>query len=149
MNCFAAAMRRFKLSARNHESLRYCILGATLSALTKSDVNWPHNGGDAGGMRYSRLTQFNPQTVSQLKTAWVSCASRWQAIKREDLSTDQYRYKRTFVNKFLSLGYALQTFRRFKRSLCRPSDGERKPHRDGKQEGVQDAEEKKSRGECA
>jgi quinoprotein glucose dehydrogenase len=33
--------------------------------------DWPSYGHDPGGMRYSSLTQINPQNVSQLKVAWV------------------------------------------------------------------------------
>jgi quinoprotein glucose dehydrogenase len=33
--------------------------------------NWPYYGGDAGGMRYSPLTQINPGNVSKIKVAWV------------------------------------------------------------------------------
>jgi len=32
---------------------------------------WPAYGGDAGGMRYSPLTQINRDNVSRLKVAWV------------------------------------------------------------------------------
>jgi quinoprotein glucose dehydrogenase len=42
-----------------------------LSAQRAPDTDWPYYGGDAGGMRYSRLTQVNPQNVSKLKVAWV------------------------------------------------------------------------------
>ena len=49
----------------------YCILSTSLSAQTLTDTNWPYYGGDAGGMRYSRLTQVNPQNVSNLKVAWI------------------------------------------------------------------------------
>ena len=48
-----------------------CILSILLSAQTMPDTNWPYYGGDAGGMRYSRLTQFNPENVSRLKIAWI------------------------------------------------------------------------------
>jgi quinoprotein glucose dehydrogenase len=48
-----------------------CILGGLLSAQTRPDTDWPYYGGDAGGMRYSRLTQVNPQNVSTLEIAWV------------------------------------------------------------------------------
>jgi hypothetical protein len=47
------------------------ILGASLAAQTTPDTNWPYYGGDSGGMRYSPLTQFNPENVSRLKIAWV------------------------------------------------------------------------------
>jgi quinoprotein glucose dehydrogenase len=48
-----------------------CILGALLSAQSMPDTGWPYYGGDAGGMRYSRLTQVTPQNVSKLKVAWI------------------------------------------------------------------------------
>ena len=32
---------------------------------------WNYYGGDAGGSRYSRLTQINKKNVKQLKTAWI------------------------------------------------------------------------------
>jgi quinoprotein glucose dehydrogenase len=38
---------------------------------TSSDDSWPFYGHDAGGMRYSRLTQINRTNVSQLKLAWT------------------------------------------------------------------------------
>jgi membrane-bound PQQ-dependent dehydrogenase (glucose/quinate/shikimate family) len=47
------------------------IFGASLAAQTTPDTNWPYYGGDSGGMRYSPLTQFNPENVSRLKIAWV------------------------------------------------------------------------------
>jgi len=46
-------------------------LGTSISAQTTPDMNWPYCGGDAGGMRYSRLTQVNPDNVSRLKIDWV------------------------------------------------------------------------------
>ena len=49
----------------------FCIVHPSLSAQTTPDTNWPYYGGDAGGMRYSRLTQVNPDNVSRLKIAWV------------------------------------------------------------------------------
>ena len=51
--------------------LASCILGASLSAQTALDTSWSHYGGDAGGMRYSRLTQISPANVSRLQIAWV------------------------------------------------------------------------------
>jgi quinoprotein glucose dehydrogenase len=35
-----------------------------------SDAGWPAYGGDAGGSRYSSLTQINKNNVSRLKIAW-------------------------------------------------------------------------------
>jgi quinoprotein glucose dehydrogenase len=34
-------------------------------------ADWPYYGGDAGGQRYSALTQINTHNVSQLQTAWI------------------------------------------------------------------------------
>jgi quinoprotein glucose dehydrogenase len=36
----------------------------------KADVDWPRTGNDAGGMRYSALTQINRENVEQLAVAW-------------------------------------------------------------------------------
>jgi quinoprotein glucose dehydrogenase len=36
----------------------------------ESHADWPSYGGDAGGSRYSSLTQINKNNVSQLKVAW-------------------------------------------------------------------------------
>jgi len=40
-------------------------------AQTAGETDWPNYGNDAGGMRYSPLTQINRDTVSKLKVAWV------------------------------------------------------------------------------
>ena len=47
------------------------IFSSSLLGQTVSDTNWPYYGGDAGGMRYSPLTQINPGNVSKLKVAWL------------------------------------------------------------------------------
>jgi quinoprotein glucose dehydrogenase len=41
------------------------------SLLGQTNATWPYYGGDAGGMRYSLLTQINPRNVSKLKVAWM------------------------------------------------------------------------------
>lgn len=51
--------------------LTSCILARLLCAQTTPDTNWAYYGGDAGGMRYSQLTQVNPENVSKLKITWV------------------------------------------------------------------------------
>src|SRR5882724_11728956 len=48
-----------------------CTFSSSLLGQTLSDRNWPYYGGDAGGMRYSPLTQINPRNVATLKVAWV------------------------------------------------------------------------------
>jgi quinoprotein glucose dehydrogenase len=58
-------------------SVGSAILAMTaLAAATGSFGNalpddWPYYGHDAGGMRYSPLTQINRDNVSQLKVAWT------------------------------------------------------------------------------
>src|SRR6266404_8590254 len=50
------------------------VLSARKSAaLPEKDSNdeWPYYGHDAGGMRYSPLTQINRENVSTLKVAWT------------------------------------------------------------------------------
>jgi quinoprotein glucose dehydrogenase len=47
--------------------------GALLSAAEPIDngiADWPYYGGDAGGSRYSPLTQINKSNVAKLKVAW-------------------------------------------------------------------------------
>jgi quinoprotein glucose dehydrogenase len=48
-----------------------CIFNSSLLGQTVNDTNWPYYGGDAGGMRYSPLTQINLANVAKLKVAWV------------------------------------------------------------------------------
>src|ERR1044071_2217810 len=36
-----------------------------------ADNDWPTVGNDAGGMKYSALTQITPANVSRLKQAWT------------------------------------------------------------------------------
>ena len=66
-------------------SLQHCVLGACVlgaafggsvpkgSALADQDAGeqWTYYGHDAGGMRYSPLTQINRENVSALKVAWT------------------------------------------------------------------------------
>jgi quinoprotein glucose dehydrogenase len=44
--------------------------GSALPGRTSGE-DWPYYGHDAGGMRYSPLTQINRDNVSQLKVAWT------------------------------------------------------------------------------
>ncbi|MGH8369410.1 MAG: pyrroloquinoline quinone-dependent dehydrogenase [Gammaproteobacteria bacterium] len=46
------------------------LLGLPLGAHS-ADTGWPAYGGDAGGSRYSQLTQITPANVSQLQVAWT------------------------------------------------------------------------------
>jgi quinoprotein glucose dehydrogenase len=47
------------------------VFSASFFGQSVSDTNWPYYGGDAGGMRYSPLTQINSANVSKLKVAWA------------------------------------------------------------------------------
>lgn len=56
--------------------LRFAVVGLALAAIaapamSADDSGWPYYGGDAGGARYSSLTQINRRNVSELKVAWV------------------------------------------------------------------------------
>ncbi len=51
--------------------LACCVFSASFFGQSVSDTNWPTYGGDAGGMRYSSLTQINSANVSKLKVAWI------------------------------------------------------------------------------
>jgi quinoprotein glucose dehydrogenase len=58
-----------RLILRSLVPFTWFIVSASL--LGQTDATWPYYGGDAGGMRYSLLTQINPRNVSKLKVAWV------------------------------------------------------------------------------
>jgi quinoprotein glucose dehydrogenase len=47
------------------------FVDSILSAQGKSGANWPYYGYDAGGMRFSPLTQINRENLSRLKVAWI------------------------------------------------------------------------------
>ncbi|HTY92522.1 MAG TPA: pyrroloquinoline quinone-dependent dehydrogenase [Steroidobacteraceae bacterium] len=46
-------------------------LASTALAAAQPDSGWPAYGGDAGGTRYSPLTQITPANVSRLEPAWT------------------------------------------------------------------------------
>jgi len=55
-------------------SLTYMFLGLLVSGSVGAaapDVGWPAYGGDAGGTRYSPLTQISPANVDELRVAWI------------------------------------------------------------------------------
>ena len=64
-----------------HTSLTGCLCGfvvvmaaglrETGAATANSPDDWPYYGHDAGGMRYSPLTQINRDNAPQLKVAWT------------------------------------------------------------------------------
>jgi quinoprotein glucose dehydrogenase len=67
-------MKNSKLSFR----LRWILFGLLVWAVASiaqaqstADSGWPNYGNDAGGSRYSPLTQINRDNVAQLKVAWT------------------------------------------------------------------------------
>src|SRR5438477_3311366 len=55
------------------QTLGILLASATLAIAQPGadSKEWPTYGHDAGGMRYSPLTQITPANVAQLKVAWV------------------------------------------------------------------------------
>jgi quinoprotein glucose dehydrogenase len=50
-----------------------CLAGAPFAAAQPADgeiADWPYYGGDAGGSRYSPLTEIDKHNVTELKIAW-------------------------------------------------------------------------------
>ena len=47
------------------------LVTAAASAAAPNDAGWPAYGGDAGGMRYSPLSQINATNVDGLRVAWI------------------------------------------------------------------------------
>src|ERR1051325_3822345 len=53
-----------------HRALVLLFALAASTALAAPDAGWPAYGGDAGGTRYSTLTQIGPGNVGELRVAW-------------------------------------------------------------------------------
>jgi quinoprotein glucose dehydrogenase len=53
--------------------LIFCVTltSSTARGQVSADTEWPNYGNDAGGMRYSPLSQINRDNVSRLKVAWI------------------------------------------------------------------------------
>ncbi|WP_026308435.1 pyrroloquinoline quinone-dependent dehydrogenase [Spirosoma spitsbergense] len=56
----------------------------TVHAQSAGSVEWPTYGNDAGGMRFSPLTQINPANVKQLTVAWTFRTGELDAYKGTD-----------------------------------------------------------------
>ncbi len=56
----------------------------SLQAQTSQPVEWPAYGNDAGGMRFSPLTQINPQNVTKLTVAWTFRTGELEQYKGTD-----------------------------------------------------------------
>ena len=48
-----------------------CVIATGLAVAAIPDAGWPAYGGDAGGTRYSSLTQISPSNVGELRVAWT------------------------------------------------------------------------------
>src|SRR5580658_7994378 len=51
--------------------LSWVVLSPAARAQASHDTEWPNDGNDPGGMRYSPLSQINRENVSKLKVAWI------------------------------------------------------------------------------
>jgi quinoprotein glucose dehydrogenase len=56
----------------------------SVNAQPVGSVEWPAYGNDAGGMRFSPLTQVNPQNVKQLTVAWTFRTGELEQYKGTD-----------------------------------------------------------------
>src|SRR5258708_9168761 len=74
--------------------------------------DWPYYGHDAGGMRYSPLTQITPANVQRLETAWTyhtgdtSDGSRGRqrsGFETTPLVVDRVLYLTTGINRVIAL----------------------------------------------
>lgn len=95
--------------------LLLCVFLSWAAAPTPSDTardSWPYYGHDAGGMRYSPLTQINRENVSTLKVAWtfhtgdVSEASgrrKRSGFETTPLLVDGTLYLTTAFNRIIAL----------------------------------------------
>src|SRR5882724_642828 len=73
---------------------RRCILGGLLIVLTLffsgvlAAQEWRYYGGDAGGTRFSPLTQISRQNVNRLKRVWTYHTGE---VERSGNATDRHR----------------------------------------------------------
>jgi quinoprotein glucose dehydrogenase len=69
-------------------SFGYLLMASTVAvAASETTDDWPYYGHDAGGMRYSPLTQIQRENVSRLQVAWV--------FHTRDISDGKGRKKRS------------------------------------------------------
>jgi quinoprotein glucose dehydrogenase len=89
--------------------------GAQVLAPQSADgpiADWPYYGGDAGGSRYSPLTQINKANVAQLKVAWEyhtgdvsdgGAGRRKSAFEATPIVADGTMYVSTPFNRVIAL----------------------------------------------
>jgi quinoprotein glucose dehydrogenase len=92
-----------------------CAAGVRFSSAQSADgpiADWPYYGGDAGGSRYSPLTQINKSNVTELTVAWeyhtgdVSDGSggrRKSAFEATPIVVDGTMYPSTPFNRVVAL----------------------------------------------
>jgi quinoprotein glucose dehydrogenase len=69
-----AQSQQFRKNPMTSTRFQHAALAAsllTLLALPSPSQEWPHYGGDAGGLKYSTLDQINKRNVKQLQVAWT------------------------------------------------------------------------------
>jgi quinoprotein glucose dehydrogenase len=64
------------------------FLAFSLAALPVLGEGWEHYGGDAGGQRYSELTQLTPENVEGLEVAWTHRHGDWRGGRGRDARTE-------------------------------------------------------------
>ena len=81
-------------------------------AQTPQEIDWPSYGNDAGGMRFSSLTQINRDTVAKLKVAWTfhtgdisngSNGQRRSGFETTPIMVDGTLYLTTPFNRVIAL----------------------------------------------
>lgn len=103
---------------RKHSKCRLLVIvglalaSSDASGQTSAPVEWANYGNDAGGMRYSSLTQINRDNVSTLKVAWlyhtgdVSDGSRYprkSEFESTPIFVDGTLYLTTAFNRVVAL----------------------------------------------
>lgn len=56
--------------SKSNLSILFLLLISSIAVAQQKVTEWPNYGNDAGGMRYSPLSQVTPENVTQLKPAW-------------------------------------------------------------------------------
>ena len=64
------------------------LLVSALPAVAGDHDGWPHYGGDAGGQRYSTLTEITLENVASLEVAWTYRHGDWRGGRGGDAPSD-------------------------------------------------------------
>lgn len=88
------------------------MLGLIYGQSPSSTADWPYYGGDAGGSRFSQLTEINRKNVGKLKVAWtyhtgdISDGSKYprkSAFEATPILVDGTLYFSTAFNRVIAL----------------------------------------------